>query len=827
MNDELKQHQPRSAASRQGVNLSCGVFACAAILVAVLALSSVRADDGKSGPKSANPKAATVPEPSATFDLRIVGPDDKPLSDASVNVRSVPPLDKGCVKAGTFVTKSRFGIYIRSGAEGRVAFERPSPCESLNLTIRKSGYATYMASWRGAADPIPATLTATLQTGWTIGGILVDGSGKPVPNARVRLTIYFTGPGRPRGLLSQSTESAFANDQGIWKYDGVPRSMSSVVAEINQPSFPVFRTLLSRTQFAIEPGHEPSAKITLNAGLTVNGKVTDQNGSPIAKALVRTRFEMQVRTAWTGTDGVYRLEGCAPGLNRIVACAKHHAPGLQEVDLAEGAATPPVDFQLKPGNTIRMRVLDKQGRPIPKARVIVERGHSSLPYTALDQAPHETDGDGVWEWNEAPPDELQVDVEPPDGMMVKRPIVARKEEYIFRLPSVLVISGNVFDAETKQPIKKFRVVSRVSQGGEELGWANKNIVSNEGRFQIRKTVEEPGYLMRVVADGYHSAAAREIKSDEENVTVDFGLVKGRSVAATVLTPDGTPAAGAKVALLSAGKQFLVQQGELQNGKETDQSGKFRLEIADDDFWIVITHPSGCAELPGQPATDPRVIKLMPWSRLEGVFPAARKPEGAIELSATLPVFLGENRARITVKSVQPIDGRGRFVFERVLPGSYQVLAKWANGAGDSEMTSSIKAHALCLPGDIGRIDLATDGRPVSGQVRVLDSKSGIQLSSVQISVQYDPSEMRPDAPREFAATPDHDGNFFIEGVPPGNYYLNAWVPQQLGARSVLHRFVVPRINKKLSQRPVELGVLTLTMPAAGRGRRAARAPVRR
>jgi uncharacterized GH25 family protein len=824
MNDKKRVTQRATAGSRRPVSPLATVLMGPVILIGLPFTLWLRADDGKEGPAAAKTKAAAAPAAPALFDLRIVGPDDKPIPDASVNVRAVPPLDKECVKAGTFVTKSRMGFYIRSGADGRVAFDRPQNCESLNLTIRKSGLATYMASWRGAADPIPATFTANLQHGWTIGGILVDGSGKPVPNARIRLTIYFTGPGRPMGLLAESAEGAFSNDQGVWKYEGVPRSMSGIRAEINQPNFPVFRTALNRRQFEIEPGHEPSAKITVNAGQTVNGKVVDQNGKPIANALVRTRFRMQTRKAWTGADGVYQLEGCAPGLNRIVACAKHHAPALQEIDLAE--APRPVDFQLKPGNTIRMRVLDKQGRPIPKARITVEGEQSSLPFTAFDQAPHETDDDGVWEWNEAPPDELLVNIAPPDGMRANRPIRARKEEYVFRLPATLVVSGNVFDAETRQPIKKFRVVSRVSQRGEQLGWANKNFVSDEGRFQIREKIEEPGYLMRVVADGYHAAATREIKSDEGNVTIDFALMKGRSIEATVLMPDGAPAAGAKIALVSSGEEILVQQGELQNGNETDRSGHFRLETPDDDFWIVVTHPSGCAELPGRPATDPRVIKLTPWSRIEGAFPAARKPEGAVEISATQPVFVGQKRADIVVKSQQSIDAGGRFVFERLLPGSYQILAKWASGAGDSEMTSSIKAHVLCLPGDIGRVDLATDGRPVTGQVRKPpDSKSEIQLSSIQISVGYDRNEMRPDSPREFAATPDRDGNFCIQDVPPGDYSFSAWIPQQPGAGFVAHRFVVPKANEKLTQRPVDLGVLTLTQNRPVRAR-AAPAPVK-
>ena len=51
--------------------------------------------------------------------------------------------------------------------------------------------------------------------------------------------------------------------------------------------------------------------------------------------------------------------------------------------------------------------------------------------------------------------------------------------------------------------------------------------------------------------------------------------------------------------------------------ETDKDGKFRAEAKNTNCWIVVTHPSGYAELPGMPNSNPRIIKLKPWARIEG------------------------------------------------------------------------------------------------------------------------------------------------------------------------------------------------------------------
>ena len=172
------------------------------------------------------------------------------------------------------------------------------------------------------------------------------------------------------GGTDQKTDAA-----GKWHFDSVPVSMSEVFVDINHPGFRPIRRPLTRGEFGIERGREPVAKIVLDRGLTVTGRVTDEAGKPIVGALVRTKFLNDIREAKTGPDGVYRLAGCEPRAARIVVSAQGRAIDMKELNIEPDMG--PVDFQMKPGGTVRIRVLDEKGNPVPKARIFFQRwrGH--------------------------------------------------------------------------------------------------------------------------------------------------------------------------------------------------------------------------------------------------------------------------------------------------------------------------------------------------------------------------------------------------------------------------------------------------------------------
>ena len=95
---------------------------------------------------------------------------------------------------------------------------------------------------------------------------------------------------------------------------------------------------------------------------------------------------------------------------------------------------------MKPGGTVRIRVLDEQGNPVPKARIFFQEWRGRYQYFEFDHVNQYADDKGVWVWHEAPLDEFRADICPPGGMQLHRqPLIAREEEYVFRAPGPLVV----------------------------------------------------------------------------------------------------------------------------------------------------------------------------------------------------------------------------------------------------------------------------------------------------------------------------------------------------------------------------------------------------
>src|SRR4051794_10745361 len=99
--------------------------------------------------------------------------------------------------------------------------------------------------------------------------------------------------------------------------------------------------------------------------------------------------------------------------------------------------------------------------------------------------------------------------------LLQQPLIARAEEYVFRAPRALVITGKVVDAATRQPVKGFLVVPGLRWDATHMNWARgESFQAGDGHFEYRPRRGELAHLVRIEADGYEIAVSREIKSTE-------------------------------------------------------------------------------------------------------------------------------------------------------------------------------------------------------------------------------------------------------------------------------------------------------------------------
>ena len=302
-----------------------------------------------------------------------------------------------------------------------------------------------------------------------------------------------------------------------------------------------------------------------------------------------------------------------------------------------------------------------------------------------------------------------------------------------------------------------------------------------------------------------------------------GAASGKYVTGTILTPDGKPAAQAKVALGVAGDYIVIADGSIQSSatdalqRHTDEAGHFRFVPQTTRFCLVVTHPSGYARVECEADNYPDVVTLTRWARVEGTFRIARKPRPYAGISITWGEShpLDPPKPRLTGDYAEPTDAMGHFVFERVVAGPVQVGNRFRrNEVNLTQMDSGQTVGIELQPGQTTHVDLGAFGRPLIGQLRPPEGEKKAPWHRALVWINPESPELRFKGPN-CTATVNRDGNFCFDDVAPGEYHLVARVIST-GDHLERHKIKVPAINEKLSQRPLDLGVLTLERPEASK-----------
>ena len=862
----LKQRIEELLAPVRTTKLRSTCCLAAVLLLIITGLSEVAGTQEKtvpsnSAPRQENPAIGKESELTATskseFELLIVDSDGHAIPEAQVEVRGRPKVLPDWIVEGELIKQGSYGTFVKPTKDGRVRLVRPQN-SSWIFSIKADGYGPYWAEWDHTERP--ATFTAKLDLARIVGGVIVDERGQPIAEAEVHPSVDFKK--RPGDTSRIGVGAQIRTDQqGRWSYANLPRAVNSFGVEINHPQFKPQIATLSAETFELKPGQLATQTTVMEKGLSVTGKIVDAAGTPVQGALIRTKLFNDIRSTQSNVDGVYELSGCQDGVAKIVVSAPGLAVDMKQVHIEKDMEA--VDFTMQPGGHVRLRVVDEKGEPVPKARIFFQKWREGMyDYFEFGHVDQYADENGVWEWNEAPVDEFKADINRPGGMTLgEQPLIARAEEYVFACPPALEVIGHVIDAETKQPIESFQVVPGGRSNPQSMIWLNHQILeAKDGVFEYRETVNYFAHLLKIQARGYLPVESRDISSNEGRVELTFELRHGADIDMRVMTPEGLPAEGAKVALGIPGAQIYVKNGDIDDGQtyaqrtEVNVAGRFRFPSQSTAYQLIIIHQSGFAHFKSDQAERNDLVRLTPWAKAEGIFRVAKKPVGSVKLylsSGDIHSY-GADVPNIFTTCEAVSEQDGSFGFERVFPGSGRVGRSILRivDEGAKEVTSSTSLAAEFISNQTTRVEFGLIGCPVVGKLikpeshedRVMWSFADIgverqlgpgpvpipdelknQPAKTQdwyltwkesdagkawLAASLETQEVRRDSIR-FNATCDTQGQFRIDDMPAGTYTLSVrFYESPLAGQLLDYVFSVSETNATNGE-TIDLGALQL------------------
>lgn len=219
-------------------------------------------------------------------------------------------------------------------------------------------------------------VTITMAQGATIAGRVVDGSGKPVAGARVRIG------SAQRTMIVAAPRQAYSDDKGHFEISGMPRRELVAVAiheTASSQSVPVDAT----------KGDVGSVTLTLDVTGTIAGIVVDPKGQPVEGAQVSAGPNFRDSRAapdmvnWrlrgfprelTDAGGRFTLTGLAPGSYLVSAQpASSASRGRQSFGEGVSAQTGQTDLKivLEPEGAVKGKVAFADGSAPPAYTVAV------------------------------------------------------------------------------------------------------------------------------------------------------------------------------------------------------------------------------------------------------------------------------------------------------------------------------------------------------------------------------------------------------------------------------------------------------------------------
>jgi uncharacterized GH25 family protein len=393
----------------------------------------------------------------------LYGEDSLPLSDSAdpmkLIVRAGPSLElRVSDHAGTPVLGAKATTQQHNDAytdrEGKVTF-RGMDFGGDSVDVVAPGYASEHVRPDLGDDPRRTVVQkVVLQPTAPIGGLVVDQDGKPVPDARVSVSVsahgwsdtattdakghwQLLGFGAGKLLLSATTDNHVAMPEPLVPFDGVTPKLDLVVH--------------------------------VERGATIGGIVVDPAGKPVEGAHVVAAHN----STDTDATGHFSVAGVEPGAQTVEASTDTLGTPVQNIDVPRGGH---VDVRIvMVESSISGTVTNGSGDPVPGAAVMASNSTTSM-FDHTDDVGH-FDFKGVapgdYELKAMRRSESQSDV---TGIKVH----SGDRQVALVIPDASTITGRVVMGG--QPVDYFGVRVMVNSDNEHYFGIPDPVRADDGRF---------------------------------------------------------------------------------------------------------------------------------------------------------------------------------------------------------------------------------------------------------------------------------------------------------------------------------------------------------
>ncbi|MGH9361717.1 MAG: MSCRAMM family protein, partial [Thermoanaerobaculia bacterium] len=506
---------------------------------------------------------------------------------------------------------------VTTDEKGEARFPRVGE-GSLQVYLQR-GSTTYAAKTVEVKPGLKSEVTLELPPGVGIDGIVLDGGGKPVPDASIWLTEV--------GNAFQGAAVAATGDDGRFRLRHVElRRFIGARAPGFAPS--LLRSIEGR------PASLLAIRIVLDQpGVAVEGVVVGPDGNPVANAIVKIEKEaggllwtpdgIEIRhaplSARTDGDGAFAFD-CVPVGDLTIAARSEGLVPLKEPIAVPEDGLAGVRIELEEGVTVAGTVRTPEGDPAPGAVVGIGTAETNTAHESGDLASLATSArqDGSYRLAGVKPGEFEVRAHGHGKGKASARFTAQAGEVVrwdARLTLGLEILGRVV-GENGKPLEKVLV------GAEGEGCVHVRIwTEREGRFRFSNCKEVPHTVSARIGDSVASAVEEEVMPGTGEVVLAL-LPAARPSAFIIgklLDPEGSPAEAARLMVRGISVIYPEKDGSFRIGPLP--AGQHCVEVRLGDLPPV----TRTRELGVDETADLGTIRLLRGGRVEA---RVRKSDGA-------------------------------------------------------------------------------------------------------------------------------------------------------------------------------------------------------